>query len=213
VLRGEIGTYSELAQLVADLAPQVTPVQTVRNIFRLVAPYWVPIEDAGRLPGLWGKLPQDRVPIAVMIGKCIGRYSAMMYIQRAHLSSVLVDTIFVPANNSGYLLDHIKTEICKWYKKTEDVGDDEALKCAKEVTGRFIYVIVSVFNDLPPDESIVAVLMEFANMRFIFDMKFDTAVSVVHEKRFDKYKVDEEIEDKQWRTYRNVKMSLNSAAN
>ena len=134
-------------------------MQTVRNIFRLVAPYWVPIEDAGRLPALWGTVPQSKVPIAVMIGNRIGNYSAGMYIQRAHLGSVLVDVISVPANNPGELSEHIRAEICKWYKKTEEVGDDEAVGFAKEVTGRFIYVVVSGLTDLPPDDSILKSLV------------------------------------------------------
>jgi len=211
LLRGEIGTYSELAQFVADLAPQVTPVQTVRNIFQLVAPYWVPIEDAGRLPALWGEVPQDRVPIAVMIGKHIGNYSADMYIRRAHLGSVLVDVISVPANNPGELSDHVRTEICKWFKETEEVEDDEAIVLAKQVTDRFVYVIVSGLNDLPPDDAMLGILKEFANMRFIFDFKLDNITTKVVDKSFDKYELDQDLEDRQWRTCMNVKRSLKRA--
>jgi hypothetical protein len=108
-------------------------------------------------------------------------------LRRAHLGSVLVDVISVPANNPGELSDHVRTEICKWFKETEEVEDDEAIVLAKEITGRFVYVVVSGLNDLPPDDAMLGILKEFS---------------------FDKYELDQDLEDRQWKTCMNVKRSL-----
>jgi len=47
LLRGEIGSYGGVENLIDDLA-RVTSTETVWKIFRVVAPYWVPAELAGR---------------------------------------------------------------------------------------------------------------------------------------------------------------------
>ena len=123
LLRGELGSYRG-GKVIDDLA-RVTPAETVRQIFGMIAPYWVPTEDAGRLPALGRELSRR---CAVLIGEHIG-YLARMYVRRAHLGSLLYELITIAIDNSGNLSCHITAEICNWYRNERqiDLDDDDVI--------------------------------------------------------------------------------------
>jgi hypothetical protein len=205
LVRGEIGTYQRVEELVEDLA-RSTPAQTVNRIFQEIAPYWVPAQDAGRLPSLRteaGKL------WAVMIGTLVSNYSAEMHVRRAHAGSLLAAAISIPRNNGGDLEDHISTEVCAWYRREFNVDlDNEGVTALINIERKFWYVVVSL-PVLPPDDVIKSLMDTFQTLRFIFDLKKKPdAEDTEEDHNWACLEIDQTDEIRQWSSRSNVILIL-----
>jgi TIR domain len=206
LLRGELGTYQGVEELIAELA-RATSTEVVRGIFREIAPYWVPAQDAGRLPALRTESGKGS---AALIGRLVGEYSADMYVRRAHAGSLLVATIPIPGNNAGDLKLHITSRLCEWYRNENGVEleDHEVIDLINSAVGKFWYVVV-VLPVLPPDDVIKALMETFQTLRFIFGLKQKpTDEETGSDRNWDRLEIDPTTELRQWLSRSDVNRML-----
>jgi hypothetical protein len=204
LLRGEIGSYRGVEELIDDLV-RVTATETVEKIFRIVTPYWVPPEAAGCLPALGTGMPQRA---AVMVGDCISNYTAQMYIQRAHFGSMLPKMIPIAADSPGDLSNHVTSSICTWYRERtgRKLDDAAVVKELGKPTRMFRYVVVPL---LPPADVIKELVQKFPSLRFIFGI--DRNPDTDGEAEWICLAVDREMESMQFQAYWEVRDLLTTA--
>jgi hypothetical protein len=204
ILRGEIGSYRGLEELIDDLV-RVTATETVEKIFRIVAPYWVPAEAAGCLPALGTRISQRA---AVMIGDCISNYTAQMYIQRAHPGSMLPKMIPISADSSGDLSAHVTSSICTWYRERtgRKLVDAAVIEEIGKPTKKFRYVVVPL---LPPEDVIKNLVQKFPTLRFIFGSECNPDTD--GEAEWICVAVDRDVESLQFEAYWEVRDLLTTA--
>jgi hypothetical protein len=175
LMRGQLGNYGSIVELMADLA-EWTPTDVVTAIFRQLAPYWVPQEQAAELPALRSRYGSRS---AALIGRFVGDYSAEMYVRRAHCGNLSVDFATILCINAGDLKDHIVTELCAWYRATlglAKLGPDEDARETIELINRdtrVIYVVVVAV--LPPEDVIRDLTQTFRRLRFLFGLRPEAA--------------------------------------
>jgi hypothetical protein len=202
LLRGKLGNYAGVQELVDDLA-RVTANEVVAKIFRILAPYWVPGELAGFLPALGIRMPKRA---AIIVGSYL-EYTCQMYVQRAHCGSMLPKTISIAADSSGDLGTHISASVCQWYRgrTRSNLNDDEVIKELRKPTRIFRYVLVPL---LPPADVIDLVVQKFPTLRFIFGVGINPESD--EQTRLIIIAVDREIEYEQYQAYLDVEDLLGS---
>lgn len=120
----DLGGYEGLEVLINDLI-STEDSDAVEKILWIVAPYWVPIEVAGRLAALGSTQPRRA---AAMNGRDVLQFTAPMYVRRAHPLSRLHQTVPLPGDAPGDLKEYIVDEICKWYRARRlKSGDNRAI--------------------------------------------------------------------------------------
>jgi hypothetical protein len=140
-----LGQYNDISELIDALA-QTAGAETIRDVLRHVAPIWVEGTVAGVLPPLTKCTPRG---IAAINGKHVAKYTGQMYVSRAHALSLSYVYFPVPGAHAGDIVAHVKTEVCKWYrrrKSTPDASDEEVLD---ELNGLTLPFYVALPSMLP----------------------------------------------------------------
>ena len=118
-----LGQYAGIHELVDDLSA-TTPVETLKQILAIVAPTWVDVTAAGRLPLLASMSHRA----AVINGSSVGEFTANMYMKRAHPLSNKHRVIQAGGGFAGDPADHYTKEICALVRKRENRTEaDEAI--------------------------------------------------------------------------------------
>jgi hypothetical protein len=156
-----LGQYAGIHELVDDLSA-TTPVETLKQILAIVAPTWVDVAAAGRLP-LLATRPQRA---AVINGTRVGEFTAEMYVRRAHPLSNKHRVIQAVGGFAGDPADHYTKEICGLVRKRENRTEtDEAMITYINARRQNLYVLLP--PPLPPSEALSKLLDRFPRLSFI----------------------------------------------
>jgi hypothetical protein len=162
LLSEDLGEFDGVMEFI-DTLSQTAPRETVADMLRHVAPWWVDATAAGKLPGL-SRL--DPVGAAAINGNHVVKYSARMYISRAHPLTLSWEYIPVPNADAGDFVDYVKREICKEVRRLEntDDADDDIIDSLK--SWRCVYIGLP---EVPPADDLDALRDVFPKATFIFD--------------------------------------------
>jgi hypothetical protein len=134
----------------------------VKQIFRIVAPYWVDSQAAGRLPQL---LMAARRRAAALNGARVSEFTALAYVRRAHPLSLLYSTIPIAGGGSGNLISHVEAQLCTWMReKGGETGSDEEIIAALGESEETYYAMLPGPID---DDSLGRILDRFPKITFI----------------------------------------------
>jgi len=122
VISETLGGYKGVDELVDDLRLS-TPKETIGQILRIVSPFWVDAEAAGRLPALTTCDPRRT---AAMNGASVSGFTAKMYVWRAHPLSSAYKVISTAGGSAGDLVEHYTNEICDRIRKDENRNQTES---------------------------------------------------------------------------------------
>jgi hypothetical protein len=169
VLRGDLGQYASLADLIDEFRLEPDS-QVVSRILHIVAPYWVDQEAAGKLPPLLAaKVPRRRV--AAMNGAAVSRFTAGMYVRRAHPLSGQHEVIQAGAATSGDIVADVTHDICEhmrrdpWLPGIDAHSSDEDIVSALQHDTPLQYVVLS--PPLPDARAIADLADRFPSMTFV----------------------------------------------
>ena len=156
-----LGHYAGIHELIDDLSA-TTPLETLKQILTLVAPSWVDVGAAGRLP-LLASMPQRA---AVINGSSVGEFTAEMYVRRAHPLSNRHRVIQAAGGFAGDPAAHYTKEICALVRKRENRTDaDEAIIEYVNKRRQNLYVLLP--PPLPPSDALRTLLDRFPRLSFI----------------------------------------------
>jgi hypothetical protein len=207
LIRGELGTYPGVAELIDELTPP-TLLETVKYVYQQIAPYWIPSEDAGLLPALGAGTPQRS---AALVGNYVCPFTARIYIWRAHPATSLFTIIDIPDSNSGDLFSHISTEIYKWHRGQGFRGNDAFLLKDLNEDERDLYAVCPL---LPPDDVIDKLVEQFKTVRFIFGVDALSIGPQTGEQtgfvKWRRVEIDQYQEHKQWNARKKVMSIINN---
>ena len=161
LLSESLGGYSGIDQIVDDLSSTNTPV-TVNQIFKLISPYWVDAQAAGKLPALTSRVPRRA---AGMNGSKVGAYTAAMYVGRAHPLSNRFRTIATAGGAAGDPVSHYTNEICNRIRQREHstASNDDIVKLLSARKPAFYAVIPQLLDS----QSLVELQSRFPKVTFI----------------------------------------------
>jgi hypothetical protein len=164
ILSEDLGGFKGVDELIDALSFTPAP-DNVKQIFRIVAHYWVDVQAAGRLPPL---LTASERRAAALNGALVSHFTANAYVRRAHPLSLEQTVIPIAGGAAGDLVSHVKSEICTWMRNEGEIGSDEqiieALSDVNSDVKRTYYAV------LPPpvdDESLTKIIDSFPAVTFI----------------------------------------------
>lgn len=142
ILSEDMGGFKGVDELINALSFTPAP-DNVKQIFRIVAHYWVDAQAAGRLPPL---LTASERRAAALNGALVSQFTAHAYVRRAHPLSLEHTVIPIAGGAAGDLLSHVKSEICTWMRNEGEIGSDEeiieALSDVKSDVKRSYYAVL-----------------------------------------------------------------------
>jgi hypothetical protein len=161
ILSEDMGGFKGVHELIDALSFTPGP-DNVKQIFRVVAPYWVDAQAAGRLPQL---LTATQRRAAALNGARVSGFTALAYVRRAHPLSLLYSTIPIAGGGSGNLLSHVEEQLCTWMReKGREEGSDEEIIAALRDSEKTYYAVLPGPID---DESLGRILDRFPTITFI----------------------------------------------
>jgi len=161
ILSEDMGGFRGVHELIDTLSSTPRP-DNVKQIFRIVAPYWVDAQAAGRLPQL---LTAALRRAAALNGTRVSEFTALAYVQRAHPLSLLHSTIPIVGGASGNLLSHVENQLCAWMREREgEEGSDEEIIADLRDSEETYYAILPGPID---DDSLSRILDRFPKITFI----------------------------------------------
>ena len=162
VVCGMLGHYEGFHQLINDLS-FTTPCETIKQIYRIISPYWVAPEAAGRLPRLCAI---KRRCAAAMNGARVNDFTARMYLRRAFPLSNLYDLILTAGGNAENWANHFKKEICEHIRRDRGTSqsDEQIIAELKDETPGLFVVLPP---PLPDSESLQQLMSLFPSVTFI----------------------------------------------
>lgn len=161
-IRENLGGYRGVDQLVDDLSATTSPM-IVKQILKILSPWWVESEAAGRLASL-AELEERRA--AAMNGAKVPQFTAKMYVRRAHPLSSRYRVISTAGGNSGDVVAHVTSEICENIRRYDNVDDsDEEIIAELGERSPELYVVLP--PPPPPDVPMKTLLQRFPKLTFI----------------------------------------------
>jgi hypothetical protein len=161
ILSEDMGGFKGVHELIDALSFTPAP-DNVKQIFRVVAPYWVDAQAAGRLPQL---LTATQRRAAALNGARVSEFTALAYVRRAHPLSLLYSIIPIAGGGSGNLLSHVEKQLCTWMREKEgEEGSDEEIIAAVRDSEETYYAVLPGPID---DESLGRILDRFPTITFI----------------------------------------------
>jgi hypothetical protein len=112
ILSEDMGGFTGVDELIDALSSTPGP-ENVKQIFRIVAHYWVDAQAAGRLPQL---LTARERRAAALNGGRFWDFTALAYVRRAHPLRLKHTLIPIPGGAPGNVLSLVTQEICKWMR-------------------------------------------------------------------------------------------------
>lgn len=109
---GELGMFTGVDELIDDL--NTSTAEVARNVLRLVSPYWIEPDAAGRLPRLLVSSPRRA---AALNGAQVAGFTGPLYVRRAHGPSLRHQLIPISGGSHDKLVDHVTQEICAFMRK------------------------------------------------------------------------------------------------
>ena len=161
ILSEDMGGFKGVHQFIDALSFTPAP-ENVRQIFRLVAPYWVDAQAAGRLPQL---LRAAKRRAAALNGARVSEFTALAYVRRAHPLSLEHTIIPIAGGGPGNLLSHVEQQVCTWMREKEgEEGSNEDIIADLRDGEQSYYAVLPGPVD---DESINEILDRFPTLTFI----------------------------------------------
>jgi hypothetical protein len=162
ILSEDMGGFKGVDEVINALSSTPAP-DNVRQIFHIVAPYWVDAQAAGRLPQLHAPGSQRRA--AALNGARVSDFTAEAYVRRAHPLSLKETIILIAGGGSGDLLSHVEQEVCAWMREREgEQGSDEDIIADLRDGEQSYYAVLPGPVD---DESLTQILGRFPKVTFI----------------------------------------------
>jgi hypothetical protein len=131
LLSEDLGGYEGVDDLVDDLIA-TTSTEIVKKILHIVAPHWVDVAAAGRLPSVATGQPRRAI---AMNGAEVSNFTAEMYVRRAHPLSRGQRVVAIPGGNAGDIVDHVTRELeLYWHARHDErsPGSSEVLKAEQK---------------------------------------------------------------------------------
>lgn len=169
ILRGRLGGYAGLTQLMNDLKATKLTADSLRTILRLTAPYWVSAQSAGLLTEL---VPADLATpcrAAALDGRFAKSYTGQMYVQRAFPLSFEHRVYGPPAPKAGdvvpYYTRKLAAHCIKTFRACEQMEEPEEVVEWLRQSAPFLFVVVA-----PLDARALSELQAlFPRVRFLID--------------------------------------------
>jgi hypothetical protein len=160
VLSEDMGGFKGVDELIDALSFTPGP-DNVKQIFSIIAHYWVDAQAAGRLPQL---LTASERRAAALNGARVSEFTAHAYVRRAHPLSLIHTLIPIVGGAPGNLLSHVTQEICTWMRKEGEKGSDEEIIADLRGGDQTYYAVLPGPID---DESLTKILGRFPTVMFI----------------------------------------------
>jgi len=161
-----LGGYATdgIQRLISDLGA-TTSAETLKDILRMIAPQWVDLEAAGRLPAL---LADRERRAAALNGTFVSSYTANMYVRRAHMLNPFEHQVIETAGGTaGNFLEHYTEEICSRLRSRMQFANKKNEEIVWAMLGRRATDYVLLPPPIPDDESLAALLARFPTLAFI----------------------------------------------
>jgi hypothetical protein len=162
LLSESLGAFDGVRDFI-DTLSQTAPKETVADMLRHVAPYWVDATAAGRLPRLSRLRPAGA---AAINGNHVVKYSARMYVSRAHPLTLSWEYIGVPNAGAGDFVEYVKREICKEVRRLDNSEETDEVVIEQLKGWRCVYIGLP---EVPPPDDLVELRGLFPNATFILD--------------------------------------------
>jgi hypothetical protein len=159
---GDLGSYKGIAELIDEL--NESGAEVVRNILRLVSPYWVEPAAAGQLPPLLVSSPRRA---AAINGARVPDFTGPLYVRRAHGPSLRQQLIPIAGGNHDQLVEHVTQEICTFMRKrrnTPGATNDEVISDLNADRPRWYAILPP---PLPDAETLRDLMDRFPTVAFI----------------------------------------------
>jgi hypothetical protein len=148
VLRGQLGAYAHLKELVNDLKATKLPSESLRTILRFAAPHWVSAEAAGLLAGLADEAATGApCRAAALNGVYAKPYTGQMYVQRAFPFHFDYRVWGPPPPNAGDVVAHYTKKVADYCRKhfeaCEDMDDPQEVVAWLNGTAPFLFLVIS----------------------------------------------------------------------
>ena len=161
ILTEDLGGFDGVDKLIDALSFTPAP-DNVKQVFHLIAPYWVDAQAAGRLP-LLRQVKERRA--AALNGVLTAKFTAKAYVRRAHPVSLNYTVIPIPGGASGALLGHVEEQICTWMRENEgEVGTNEEVVAELAMRESTYYAVLPGPVD---DRSLTEIVDRFPTITFI----------------------------------------------
>jgi len=161
ILSEDMGGFKGVDELIDALSSTPGP-DNVKQIFWIVAHYWVDAQAAGRLPPL---LTARERRAAALNGGRFWDFTAPAYVRRAHPLSLKHTLIPIPGGAPGNVLSYVTQEICKWMRdKRGKKGSDEKIIADLRNGDQTYYAL---FCGPVDNESLNEILDRFQKVTFI----------------------------------------------
>jgi hypothetical protein len=162
IVREDLGGFGGIHELIDTLSysPRLDPI---KQIFRILSPYWVDAEAAGRLPALLEAEPRRA---AAINGAYVGTFTADMYVRKAFPLSSRYDVWPIAGGTPGRILDHVTEEICSHVRQREpSAGTNEAIVDRLARRSRTVFVVVPPPH--PDRQELTAIQDRFPRLTFL----------------------------------------------
>lgn len=160
ILSEDMGGFKGVDDFIDALSFTPAP-DNVKQIFGIIAYYWVDAQAAGRLPQL---LTASERRAAALNGARVSVFTAHAYVRRAHPLSLKHTLIPIAGGAAGDLLSHVAREICTWMRKEGEEGSDEEIIADLRDGDQTYYAVLPGPID---DESLTEILGRFPTVTFI----------------------------------------------
>jgi TIR domain len=167
LVRENLGTYSDVYQLMKDLLEAMPSISVARKVLALVAPYWVSTDAAGRFCEVAAR--DERWAIA-MNGSYLSKFTIEMYLLRAFPLRGQIYELKLPGGGSENMIQEIIEDV---YAALEQLwGEDRAT--ARELLDTHPDPLFVVLPEAVSDAAALAQLQtEFPHLTFILNPGID----------------------------------------